>query len=134
VLKRINSSIAKWKGIFNKGRLEMKRFYIPCNTERLALVTFFCGLDKDGEPEIELDEDPIIMWRVEEDGNQITNYPMVAGYLDLDCVTVRIAVDTYDGRVICNGREFENRNHYFADCKDFWKAMSQEGKVLFDNR
>jgi hypothetical protein len=112
----------------------MKRTYVPCNGKRLALVTIFCGLDKDGEPDIELDEEPIALWRVDEDGEQITINPMVAGYTDLSCSTVRIAIDTYDGRVVCNGMEFENRDHYLANCKDFWKALSQEYVVSFDTK
>lgn len=112
----------------------MKRIYVPCNGERLALVTIFCGWDKHGVPLVELNEGPIALWRVDEDGEQITINPMVAGYLDLNCTTVRIAVDTYDGRVVCNGREYESRDHYLAECKDFWSSPEQELHFRFDKK
>jgi len=94
----------------------MQIAYAPCTNERLALITVYCGLDKSGKPDIELVEEPIALWRVEENGNEIVLRPLVAGYQHLDAATVRIAVDSYDGRVIWGNREFESREQYLADC------------------
>lgn len=89
--------------------------YIPINVERLALVAIYQGLDKDGKPQFEQVEEPIIAWRAEVDGEETTITPLIAGYQRTDLGTIRIAIYNYDGTITWNGRQFENLDGFMAD-------------------
>ena len=89
--------------------------YIPINVERLALVAIYQGLDKDGKPQFEQVEEPIIAWRAEVEGDETTITPLIAGYQRTNLGTVRIAIFNYDGTVTWNGRQFENLDGFMAD-------------------
>ncbi|MBU3537935.1 hypothetical protein [Polynucleobacter sp. UK-Gri1-W3] len=89
--------------------------YIPINVERLALVAIYQGLDKDGKPQFEQVEEPIIAWRAEVDGEETTITPLIAGYQRTDLGTIRIAIYNYDGTITWNGRQFENLDSFMTD-------------------
>ena len=89
--------------------------YIPINVERLALVAIYQGLDKDGKPQFEQVEEPIIAWQAEVEGEETTITPLIAGYQRTDLGTIRIAIYNYDGTITWNGRQFENLDGFMAD-------------------
>jgi len=93
--------------------------YIPINVERLALVAIYQGLDKDGNPQFEQIEEPVIAWRAEVDGEETTITPVIAGYQHTELGTIRIAIYNYDGRITWNGRQFENLDSFMNDFRAF---------------
>ena len=98
----------------------MTTTFIPCNIPRTAIVVNFQGFDKQGVCELETVEEQVALYRVEQVVMEITVHPVVVGYQHLDSKTAFIACFTDDGRVVCNGREYEELNAFLAICKDFF--------------
>ena len=89
--------------------------YIPINVERLALVAIYQGLDKNGSPEFEQVEEPIVAWRAEVDGDETIIKPLIAGYQRENSGTIRIAIYNFNGTISWNGRQFENLDSFMND-------------------
>ena len=106
--------------------------YIPINVERLALVAIYQGVDKNGKPEFEQVEEPVIAWRAEVEGEETTISPLIAGYQRTDIGTIRIAIFNYDGTITWNGRQFENLDSFMSDFEAFVLHLEEEALTTFD--
>ena len=97
--------------------------YIPAGSERFAKVIQYCGRFENRDFNLQIRDELIVAWKIDESDGEINAVPIIAGF---NSCTSRIALEHSDGSVTADGREFSSLDYAISEFRAFIDYMEED--------